>query len=110
MKKITLSIGLIASVLCSNAQDTSKIAIKGNTVFEWNYKTGHLIREYKYKKSFFTQINENNVLNLWLYDKIDRNRVVITTYPNGKTSIDTLKSKDNMYFSKLGPFRIEIKE
>ena len=110
MKKITLSIGIIASVLCLNAQDTSRIAIKGNTIFEWDWKTGALIKEYKYKNSFFTEVDTNNVLNLWLFDLIDRKRVVITTYPSGKLGIDTLKSKNNHYFSKKGPLKIEVKQ
>tara|TARA_R100001082_G_C4265304_1_gene117330 strand:- start:105 stop:437 length:333 start_codon:yes stop_codon:yes gene_type:complete len=108
MKKITLSAGLIAGIMFSNAQDTIKTMVSTNFIFEWDWKTGALIKDYRYNGSFSKNIKENQVLCLWLFDDIDNTRVVTTIFPSGKTTKDTLISKDNQYFSPIGPFRIKI--
>ena len=56
------------------------------------------------------EIEKNQVLCLWLYDKIDKTRVVITTFPNGSIKRNIFNSKDAYYFSPIGPFTIEVKQ
>ena len=53
MKKITLSVALLASVLTAKAQDTICTMVKLDEVIEFNYKTSEVINREDYKGIVF---------------------------------------------------------
>jgi len=77
MKKLTLSIGLLAGILTSNAQDTLKFVIETKDSYEFEAC--------------------DQVLYLHLNDKKNRLRKVFLTYPDGETYVHILDSKDDYY-------------
>tara|TARA_R110002110_G_scaffold113434_1_gene281661 strand:+ start:440 stop:769 length:330 start_codon:yes stop_codon:yes gene_type:complete len=109
MKKITLSIALLALVLTAKAQDTICTMVKTNEVIEFNYQTSEVIEREDYKGIVFIEVKDGEVLCLHLYDGKRRKRKVITTYSNGEQVIQRLQSKDDVYYSQIGPLTIEIK-
>ena len=87
MKKITLSIGLLAGILSANAQDTLKYVIETKESFEFKAC--------------------DKVIHLHLNDKKNRLRKVFLTYPDGKVYYHIVESKDNYYwFDKNVKIRI----
>ena len=50
MKKTTLSIALLASVLMAKAQDTTCTYFQGKRVVEFDYQTSEILYEVKHKK------------------------------------------------------------
>ena len=109
MKKITLSVALLASVLTAKAQDTICTMVKVNEVLEFNYKTSEIIKRESYKGIVFIEVGYREVLCLHLYDEKRNKRKVIVTYPSGKQIVDRLKSRDNVYFTQIGPLTVEVK-
>ena len=70
MKKITLSIGLLAGILSANAQDTTCTYFKGKRVLEFDYQTSEIIYEVEQKKRFYDiEVKYGDVLCLDLSDK-----------------------------------------
>ena len=53
MKKITLSVALLATVLTAKAQDTICTMVKVDEVIEFNYKTSKVINRENYKETVF---------------------------------------------------------
>ena len=47
MKKLTLSIGLVAAILSTKAQDTTCTYFTGKRVVEFDYQTSEIIYEVK---------------------------------------------------------------
>jgi len=78
MKKLTLSVGLLAGILTSNAQDTLKYVIETKGAYEFEAC--------------------DKVLYLHLNDKKYRIREVLLTYPDGKVYKHILDSKDDYYY------------
>ena len=78
MKKLTLSVGLLAGILTSNAQDTLKFVIETKDSYEFEAC--------------------DRVLYLHLNDKKNRIRKVLLLYPDGKMYKHILDSKDDYYF------------
>jgi hypothetical protein len=109
MKKITLSVALLASVLTAKAQDTICTMVKIDQVLEFNYKTSEVINREDYKGIVFIEVKNGEVLCLHLYDKKKRKRKVIVTYPNGEQVVEKLNSKDNVYFTQIGPLTVDVK-
>ena len=109
MKKITLSVALLASVLTAKAQDTICTMVKADEVFEFNYKTSEVISKEDYSGIVFIEVKDGEVLCLHLYDKVKRKRKVTTTYPNGEQVVQRLNSKSNVYFSEIGPLTVDVK-
>jgi uncharacterized protein (DUF1330 family) len=109
MKKLTLSIGLLAGILTSNAQDTTCTMIQTDRVLEFNYKTNEVINVVPNKGSYFINVRDGEVLVLHLYDKIDTVRTVITTFPDNSQLIGIFNSKADVYYSPLGPCIVEVK-
>ena len=105
MKKITLSIGLVAAILSAKSQATLNYMVTQTTVLQ---RFTDKITDYKHNDSIFFDVKENECITLHLYDKKLRTRKFITTYNNGKVTINILDSKDNLYLSPLGPFKLEI--
>ena len=109
MKKITLSVALLAAVLTAKAQDTICTMVKGNEVLEFNYQTSEVIDRENYKETVFIEVGYREVLCLHLYDGKRRKRKVVTTYSNGHRHVQKLQSKDNVYFTEIGPLTVEVK-
>ena len=109
MKKITLSVALLASVLTAKAQDTICTMVKVDEVLEFNYKTSEVIEREDYKGTVLIEVGYREVLCLHLYDKKRNKRKVTTTYPDGHRHVQRLQSKDNVYYSEVGPLTVEVK-
>ena len=109
MKKITLSIGLVAAILSAKAQDTTCTYFTGKRVLEFDHQTNEIIYEVKHKAKFYDiEIKYGNILCLDLSDKKDKVRKVITTFFDGTTRTDILDSGDNVYYSPLGAKKVSV--
>ena len=111
MKKITLSVGLLAGILSSNAQDTTCTMVMKNAVHKFDYYADTILRSKEHTKgSVFIDVGHNQVECLHLFDEKLRVRKIITTFSDGTTKIDVLDSKDNVYFTRLGTVKIEVRK
>jgi len=109
VKKLTLTIGLVAAILSAKAQDTTCTYFKGKRVIEFDYQTSEIIYEVKqYTKFFDITIKYGDVLCLDLSDDKTRTRKVITTFFDGSTREDTLDSKQVVYFSPQGATKVSV--
>ena len=108
MKKLTLSIGLVAAMLSAKSQDTTDIVITKTKVYQFEYKTTNCIKEYYHKNNIILYATDNEVIKFHLFDNKLRTRKVFITYSNGETFYEILDSKDNIYSTKVGPFKLEI--
>ena len=109
MKKLTLSIGLVAAILSAKAQDTTCTYFKGKRVIEFDYQTSEIIYEVKqYTKFFDITVKYGDVLCLDLSDDEARTRKVITTFFDGSTREDVLDSEQVVYFSPQGATKISV--
>ena len=109
MKKLTLSIGLVAAILSTKAQDTTCTYFKGKRVIEFDYQTSEILYEVKQKDKYYDiEVKYGDVLCLDLYDKYRGVRTVITTFFDGTTRTDVLNSEDNFYFSPKGAIRVSV--
>ena len=109
MKKLTLSIGLVAAILSAKAQDTTCTYFKGKRVIEFDYQTSEIIYEVKqYTKFFDITVKYGDVLCLDLSDDKTRTRKVITTFFDGDTAVDILDSKQVVYFSPQGTTKVSV--
>ena len=109
MKKITLSVALLASVLTAKAQDTTCTMVQLDRVLEFNYKTSEVVNRENYSGIVFIEVKDGEVLCLHLYDNVKRKRKVTVTYPNGEQVVQRLNSKSNVYFTKIGPLTVDVK-
>ena len=110
MKKITLSIALLATMLTAKAQDTTCTMVTLDQVLEFNYQTSEVIDREDYKGTVFIEVGYGEVLCLHLYDNKLRLRKVIITYPDGEQIVEVLDSKDNVYYSPIGPVTVEVRK
>ena len=109
MKKLTLSIGLVAAILSTKAQDTTCTYFTGKRVIEFDYQTNEILYEVKQTTKYYDiEIKYGNVLCLDLSDHKNRIRKVITTFFDGNTREDILDSKDNVYYSPQGATKISV--
>ena len=109
MKKLTLSIGLVAAILSAKAQDTTCTYFKGKRVIEFNYQTSEIIYEVEQNSRFYDiEVKYGDVLCLDLSDDKNRTRKVITTFFDGSTREDVLDSKDNVYYSPQGVTKVSV--
>jgi hypothetical protein len=109
MKKITLSIGLVAGILSASAQDTTCTYFKGKRVIEFNYQTSKILYETKqYSRFYDIEVKYGDVLCLDFSDEKPRTRKVITTFFDGSTREDVLNSEDNVYFSPRGAVKVLV--
>ena len=83
--------------------------VKPNKVIEFNYKTSEIINIENYSGIVFIEVKDGEVLCLHLYDKVKRKRKVTITYHNGEQVVQRLQSKDNVYFSQIGPLTVDVK-
>jgi len=109
MKKLTLSIGLVAAILSAKAQDTTCTYFTGKRVIEFNYQTSEVLYEVEQAKKFYNiEVKYGDVLCLDLSDKKNRVRKVITTFFDGSTREDVLDSKDYVYYSPPGTAKVSV--
>ena len=109
MKKITLSIGLIAGILTSSAQDTTCTYFTGKNVIEFDYYTSEILYETKQNSRYYDiNIKYGDVLCLDLSDHKNRVRKVKITFFDGKSISETVKSKDNVYYSPKGTAKVSV--
>jgi len=109
MKKITLSVGLLAAILSIKAQDTTCTYFKGKRVLEFDYKTSEIMHEQEHNTKFFDIIVEyGNVLCLDLSDDKNRLRKVKTTFFDGSMREDILNSTHKVYYSPQGTVKVSV--
>tara|TARA_R110002051_G_scaffold74975_1_gene136668 strand:+ start:540 stop:896 length:357 start_codon:yes stop_codon:yes gene_type:complete len=109
MKKLTLSIGLVAAILSAKAQDTTCTYFKGKRVLEFDYQTSELIYEVEQKSKYYDiKVKYGDVLCLDLSDDKNRVRKVITTFFDGDTTVDVLNSKQEVYYSPQGATKVSV--
>ena len=109
MKKLTLSIALVAGIMSAKAQDTTCTYFKGKRVIEFNYQTSEIIYEVEQNSRFYDiEVKYGDVLCLDLSDDKNRTRKVITTFFDGSTQEDILDSKDNVYYSPQGTTKVSV--
>ena len=109
MKKITLSIGLVAAILSAKAQDTTCTYFKGKEVYEFDYQMDTILWWEKQTTKFYDiEVKYGDVLCLDLSDKKNRVRKVITTFFDGTTRQDILNSKDDVYFTPQGVTKVSV--
>ena len=108
MKKLTLSIGLVAAMLSAKSQDTTDIVITKTKIYEFEFKTTNLIKEYYHENNIVLHAIDNEVIKFHLFDDKPRTRKVFITYPDGNVMYEILDSENNIYSTKIGPFKLEI--
>ena len=109
MKKITITVGLVAAMLSTKAQDTTCTMFHKKEVVKFNYKTNEIIEIKDQNSKFYeVSIKYGDVLCLHLYDKKSRIRRVVTTFFDGSTSEEILESKSNVYYSPLGAIKVSV--
>ena len=109
MKKLTLSIGLVAAILSAKAQDTTCMYFTGKEVYEFDYKMDTILWWKKQTTKFYDiKVEYGDVLCLDLSDKKNRVRKVITTFFDGTTRQDILDSKDDVYFTPRGVIKVSV--
>jgi len=109
MKKLTLSIGLLAGILTSNAQDTVCTYFNGKTVHEFDYQTSEIINTVENEEKYYDiNLKHGEVLCLDLNDEKFRMRKVILTFFDKSTVTQVLDSKDDVYFTPLGVVKVSV--
>ena len=109
MKKLTLSIGLVAAILSAKAQDTTCTYFVGKRVIEFNYYTNEILYESEHNSKYYEiNLKYGDVLCLDFSDEKVRTRKVITTFFDGSTREDILDSKDNVYYSPRGTVKVLV--
>jgi hypothetical protein len=109
MKKLTLSIGLVAAILSAKAQDTTCTYFKGKEVYEFDYQMDTILWwEDQTTKFYDIEVKYGNTLCLDLSDEKKRVRKVITTFFDGTTREDILDSKDEVYYTPRGVVKVSV--
>jgi len=119
MKKLTLSIGLVAAILSAKAQDTTCTYFKDKRVVEFDYQMDTILYTVDFKlggelqvknigKFYEIPVKYGDVLCLDLSDDKNRIRKVITTFFDGSTTVDMLNSKHKVYYSPRGTVKVSV--
>ena len=109
MKKITLSVGLLASIISAKAQDTLDFMITQSKVYQFEHKTMNCLYQDEHENDVvILWAKENQVIKFQLNDGKLRTRKVYITYPSGEVVSKILDSKMNIYATKVGPLKLEI--
>ena len=109
MKKLTLSIGLAASILSASAQDTTCTYFTGKKAIEFNYYTSEILYAKEQDSKYYDIIVKyGDVVCLHFSDDRRRTRKVITTFHDGSIQEDVLNSKDNVYYSPRGTVKVQV--
>ena len=109
MKKITLSVALLASVLATKAQDTLCTYFNGKDVYEFNYYTNEITGQDEQTTRFYEiNLKYGEVLCLDLSDDKQRVRRIVTTFFDGYTHDTILDSKDDVYYTAPGVTKVLV--
>ena len=109
MKKITLSVGLLAAIMSVKAQDTTCTYFTGKRVLEFDYKMDTILYEQEHKTKFFDiTVKYGDVLCLDLSDDKTRVRKVITVFFDGQSVEQVLDSKDDVYYTNVGVTKVLV--
>ena len=109
MKKLTISIALVAGIMSAKAQDTTCTYFTGKRVVEFNYYTSEILHDTVQNSKYYEiNIKYGDVLCLDLSDNKKRTRKVITEYFDGSTREHILDSKDNVYYSPRGATKVLV--
>ena len=109
MKKLTLSIGLVAAILSAKAQDTTCTYFTGKKVVEFDYKMDTILSISEQTTKFFDiEVKYGNVLCLDLSDNKNRVRKVITTFFDGEIVTQVLDSKNSVYYSSRCTSKVSV--
>ena len=109
MKKLTLSIGLVAAILSAKAQDTTCTYFTGKRVIEFDYQMDTILYEQEQTTKFFDiEVKYGNTLCLDLSDHKLRVRKVITTFFDGTTRQDILDSGNDVYYTPRGVTKVSV--
>ena len=107
MKKLTLSIGLLAGILTSNAQDTTCFLFKDSLVYSFDAKNELKITK-KFKEQFYNiKVNKKNILGVDLYDEKVCVRLITLIYKDNSQETFLLDSFDKTYY--FGPNVQQVK-
>ena len=58
----------------------------------------------------YLEVGYREVLCLHLFDDKTRVRKVIITYPSGMRIVEVLDSKDDAYYTPVGPLTVEVRK
>jgi len=109
MKKLTLSVALLASALALKAQDTTCTYFTGKEVYEFDYYADTILYiDRQYDKYYSINIQKGNVLCLHLSDRKNRLRKVTIEYYDGEVVYNVLNSKEYVYYTKPGAVRVRV--
>ena len=109
MKKITITIGLVAAMLSTKAQDTTCTMFHKKEVLEFNYYTNEIISQDLHTSKYYDiNVNYGDVLCLHFSDEKQRVRRVVTTFFDGHTTDTILDSKDDVYYTTLGVTKVLV--
>ena len=109
MKKLTLSIGLVAAILSAKAQDTTCTYFKDKTIYEFDYYMDTILYSTQQTTKYYEiTVKYGDVLCLDLSDSKNRVRKVITTFFDGTTREDILDSKDEVYYTPRGVVKVSV--
>ena len=109
MKKLTISIGLVAALLSAKAQDTTCTMFKGKKVLEFNYYTSEVINTTEgVSKCYEIDLKYGDVLCLDFLDNKKRSRLVTLTFFDGSVKSQVLKSKDHFYYTPQGVVKVKV--
>ena len=109
MKKKTIKLGLLLTMLSTNAQDTTCTYFTGKRVIEFDYKMDTILYETKQTTRYYDiEVEYGNVLCLDLSDHKHRVRKVITTFFDGTTRVDILDSGDDVYYTPKGTVKVSV--
>tara|TARA_R100001369_G_scaffold1052_1_gene3615 strand:+ start:766 stop:1122 length:357 start_codon:yes stop_codon:yes gene_type:complete len=109
MKKLTLSIGLLAGIISASAQDTTCTYFTGKRVIEFDYYMDTILQETQQNSKYHNiTVKYGDALCLHLADYKSRVRKVITTFFDGSTREDVLDSKNDVYFTPQGATKVSV--
>ena len=109
MKKLTLSIGLVAIMLSSKAQDTIRYGITLTHKIEFNNDWSDFINFTLLNNgATMISVKNNEKLALWLRDEENATRKITIYYLNGDSLESIFNSKNNIFISPLGPFVLKV--
>ena len=109
MKKLTLSISLVAAIMSAKAQDTTCTYFTGKEVYEFDYQMDTILYWKEQTTKFYDiEVKYGNTLCLDLSDNKNRVRKVITTFFDGTTRKDILDSKNEVYFTPRGVTKVSV--
>ena len=109
MKKITLSVALVAAILSAKAQDTTCTYFNGKTVHEFDYYMDTILYSTQQTTKYYEiTVKYGDVVCLDFGDEKLKVRKVITTFFDGSIRKDILDSGDNIYYSPRGTIKVSI--